>query len=190
MNEIEKTPEYFAWIGELKKRYRSTQIKASVSVNSALLEFYWLLGKDIGERYPASKLGNQFYKILSADLKMDIPNASGLSPSSLKYSGYFYKLYSKLWIGQQVADLHIEPSQQPADSDNLNTHQENPAIGLFVCRSKNEPLAKYLLGKIDMPIGVSDYELLRKVPDDFKSQLPTIEEIEAELANMEKEPGK
>ena len=54
MNEIEKTPEYFAWIGELKKRYRSTQIKASVSVNSALLEFYWLLGKDIGERYPAS----------------------------------------------------------------------------------------------------------------------------------------
>ena len=119
MNEIEKTPEYFAWIGELKKRYRSTQIKASVSVNSALLEFYWFLGKDIGERYPASKLGNQSYKILSADLKMDIPNASGLSPSSLKYSGYFYRLYSKLWIGQQVADLHIEPSQQPADSDNL-----------------------------------------------------------------------
>ena len=69
----------------------------------------------------------------------------------------------------------------------LNTPQENPAIGLLVCRGKNAPLAKYLLGKIDMPIGVSDYELLRKVPDDFKSQLPTIEEIEAELANMEKE---
>ena len=68
----------------------------------------------------------------------------------------------------------------------LNTPQENPAIGLLVCRGKNAPLAKYLLGKIDMPIGVSDYELLRKVPDDFKSQLPTIEEIESELANMEK----
>ena len=38
-----------------------------------------------------------------------------------------------------------------------------------------------------MPIGVSDYELLRKVPDDFKSQLPTIEEIEVELANMERD---
>lgn len=58
---------------------------------------------------------------------------------------------------------------------------------VLVCRGKNAPLAKYLLGKIDMPIGVSDYELLRKVPDDFKSQLPTIEEIEAELANMERD---
>ena len=69
----------------------------------------------------------------------------------------------------------------------LNTPQENPAIGLLVCRGKNAPLAKYLLGKIDMPIGVSDYELLCKVPDDFKSQLPTIEEIETELANMERD---
>lgn len=71
----------------------------------------------------------------------------------------------------------------------LNTPQENPAIGLLVCRGKNAPLAKYLLGKIDMPIGISDYELLTRIPDDFKSQLPTIEEIEAELANMEKEEG-
>lgn len=69
----------------------------------------------------------------------------------------------------------------------LNTPQENPAIGLLVCRGKNAPLAKYLLGKIDMPIGVSDYELMRNIPDDFKSQLPTIEEIETELANMEME---
>ena len=67
----------------------------------------------------------------------------------------------------------------------LNTPQENPAIGLLVCRGKNAPLAKYLLGKIDMPIGVSDYELMCKVPEDFRSQLPTIEEIEAELSNME-----
>lgn len=51
MSDIEKTPEYFSWIGELKKRYRATQIKAAVSVNSALLEFYWGLGKDISERY-------------------------------------------------------------------------------------------------------------------------------------------
>ena len=55
MDNIEKTHEYFAWIGNLKKRYRSTQIKAVVSVNSALLEFYWSLGKDISERYPGRK---------------------------------------------------------------------------------------------------------------------------------------
>lgn len=72
----------------------------------------------------------------------------------------------------------------------LNSPKDEPAIGLLVCRDKNVPLAKYLLEKINMPIGVSDYELMRKVPDDFKSQLPTVEEIEAELANMENEGNK
>lgn len=38
MSDIEKAPEYFTWIGNLKKRYRATQIKAAVSVNTALLE--------------------------------------------------------------------------------------------------------------------------------------------------------
>lgn len=105
-----------------------------------------------------------------------IPDAAGLSPRNLKYCQDFFCLYSpKGILPQVVADF----GQQLADSDDT-------AIGLLVCRGKNAPLAKYLLGKIDMPIGVSDYELLRKVPDDFKSQLPTVEEIEAELANMEK----
>ena len=37
---------YRSWISELKKRYRATQIKAAIAVNSALLEFYWNLGKE------------------------------------------------------------------------------------------------------------------------------------------------
>lgn len=45
------TIEYLTWIAELKKRYRATQIKAAVAVNSALIEFYWNLGRDIGEKY-------------------------------------------------------------------------------------------------------------------------------------------
>ncbi len=38
---------YAAWIAGLKRRYRATQIKAAMAVNSALIEFYWYLGKDI-----------------------------------------------------------------------------------------------------------------------------------------------
>ena len=38
---------YLEWIADLKRRYRRTQIKAAVAVNSAMLEFYWSLGKDI-----------------------------------------------------------------------------------------------------------------------------------------------
>ena len=46
---------YLAWISELKKRYKATQIKAAVAVNSAMIEFYWNLGKDICERYAGTK---------------------------------------------------------------------------------------------------------------------------------------
>ena len=43
---------YLEWIADLKRRYRRTQIKAAVAVNSAMLEFYWSLGKDISGKYP------------------------------------------------------------------------------------------------------------------------------------------
>lgn len=42
-----ETPEYRAWIVDLKTRYQSTQIKAAISVNAALLEYYLNLGRDI-----------------------------------------------------------------------------------------------------------------------------------------------
>lgn len=42
--------DYRAWINDLRKRYREVRIKAGVSANSALLEFYWNLGKDISEK--------------------------------------------------------------------------------------------------------------------------------------------
>ncbi len=394
-NDIEKTPEYFNWIGELKKRYRATQIKAAVAVNTTLLEFYWNLGKDISDKYPGKKRNAHFFAELSSDLKVAIPEANGLSERNIKYMLEFYRLYSNrqqlvadknnpslpnrqqdaadkksttsisqvvghkrqtkansrqiaadlnsgyhqdimtalmqipwghhivimskcggdlekalfyvhkiiengwsrnvlvieidgdLYSRQGKAVTNFELTMPEADSDlaqqltkdpyifdvqglaekyretelidamcnnivkllntmgkgfafvgreyvvemdgeeyrmdllfysiplhryfvvevkntifkpeylgqlqgyvaacdmALNTPQENPAIGLLVCRGKNAPLAKYLLGKIDMPIGVSDYELMCTVPEAFRSQLPTVEEIEAELANME-----
>ena len=384
MSGLVKGDAYFAWIGELKKRYRATQIKAAVSVNAALLEFYWELGRDISLRYPGKKRDARFFQTLSANLQVALPDVKGLSPTNIKYSRYFYELYaakdcrpqlvddnggdrtpgngvagvvayrpqvaddgndlppvvsnvlvrvpwghhriiidkcggdaakalfyvrktvengwSRNVLGIEIAgdlygragkavtnfaltmpkpdsDLAQQLTKDPyvfevqglaeeyreteltrAMCDNivrllnamgkgfafvgrevevelageeyridllfyviplhryfvvevkntgfrpehlgqlqgyvaacdmaLNTPQENPAIGLLVCRGKNAPLAQYLLGKIDMPIGVSDYELLRKVPEDFRSQLPTVEEIEAELAHMEEDaPG-
>ena len=112
-NGVEKS--YAAWIADLKRRYRATQIKAAVAVNSAIIEFYWNLGKDIAEKYSKSKLGNEFYRRLSADLRADEPMMTGLSPTNLKYSGYFYRLYSTTISGQQLADLIGGVGQQLAD---------------------------------------------------------------------------
>ncbi len=68
-----------------------------------------------------------------------------------------------------------------AVNDILTHPTDNPTIGLMICKSKNSFVAEYALKGINQPIGVSEYELTKHFPKDFKGSLPTIEEIEAEL---------
>ena len=96
------TADYCQWIGELKMRYRATQIKAAVAVNSALIEFYWNLGKDISEKYPGKKRGVDFFGRLSRDLSAAIPDSGAFSVRNLKYMLNFYELYA--YRQQLVAD--------------------------------------------------------------------------------------
>lgn len=63
----------------------------------------------------------------------------------------------------------------------LRREGDNQSIGLLICKTKNNVLAKYALSSTNVPIGISEYELSNLIPDDFKSSMPTIEEIEDEL---------
>lgn len=66
--------------------------------------------------------------------------------------------------------------------DQLKQAADQPTIGLILCQTKDRILAEYALRDIHKPIGVSDYELTRALPDNLKSSLPSIEEIEAEMS--------
>ncbi len=112
MKKIVKVGEdYLAWIAELKKRYKATQIKAAVAVNSAMIEFYWNLGKDISERYPGKKRGIDFFGKLSRDFLAEIPDATtGLSSANIRYAFRFYALYS---YRPQVVEDKIGSSYRP-----------------------------------------------------------------------------
>ncbi len=66
--------------------------------------------------------------------------------------------------------------------DVLRHEHDNPSIGLILCQDKKKILAEYALRGIKKPIGVSEYELTRALPETLRSALPTIEEIEAELS--------
>ncbi len=67
--------------------------------------------------------------------------------------------------------------------DDLLKHQtDQPTIGLILCQTKDRILAEYALRDVHKPIGISEYELTRSLPDNLKSSLPSIEEIEAELS--------
>ncbi len=65
--------------------------------------------------------------------------------------------------------------------DKLRKEGDQQTIGLILCQDKDKILAEYSLRGMDKPIGVSEYELTRSLPDKLKSVLPSIEDIEKEL---------
>lgn len=67
----------------------------------------------------------------------------------------------------------------------IKTEEDNPTIGLLICKNLDKVEAQYALESSSQPIGVSSYELSKLIPDEFKGSIPTIEEIEAELADID-----
>lgn len=65
--------------------------------------------------------------------------------------------------------------------DFLRHEHDNPTIGLILCQTHDRVVAEYTLKNVNTPIGVSEYELTRALPDNLKSSLPTVEEIEERL---------
>jgi predicted nuclease of restriction endonuclease-like (RecB) superfamily len=63
----------------------------------------------------------------------------------------------------------------------LRKEGDERTIGLLICKTKDNVLAQYAVNNITAPIGISEFELSKIVPEDFKGTLPTIEEIEREL---------
>jgi predicted nuclease of restriction endonuclease-like (RecB) superfamily len=64
----------------------------------------------------------------------------------------------------------------------VKAEDDKPTIGLLLCKQKNRLVAEYALSGIDKPIGIAEYQLLRNLPESLEHKLPSIEEIEAELA--------
>ena len=68
--------------------------------------------------------------------------------------------------------------------DKLRGENDNKTIGLLLCKGKDEVVAQYALTGYDQPIGISDYQLSKAIPENLKSALPSIEEVEEELTSL------
>lgn len=66
--------------------------------------------------------------------------------------------------------------------DLFKKENDNPTIGILLCKSKNKVVAEYALQNIKAPIGISEYQLSKALPQELKTNLPTVEELEAELS--------
>ena len=72
-----------------------------------------------------------------------------------------------------------------AVDDILKAEQDHPTIGILICKSKKATVVEYALRNINKPIGVSEYTITQNLPEELKSSLPSIEEIEAELGGSD-----
>lgn len=70
--------------------------------------------------------------------------------------------------------------------DTLRGEHDNKTIGLLLCNGGDKVVAQYALSGYDQPIGVSDYQLSNAIPENLKSALPTVEEVEEELSKFKK----
>lgn len=117
--------EYIDWLKELKARYRQSQTKAAVKVNTAMLEFYWGLGRDIVQRKAESKWGSGFFNQLSLDMRAMFPDDKGFSSANLRYMKRWFEFYYQRVVNlhqpgeeivQQLAEeIVMANRQQPAD---------------------------------------------------------------------------
>ncbi len=75
--------------------------------------------------------------------------------------------------------------------DELLAHQDDqPSIGMILCKSKNKTIVEYTLHALNKPIGVSTYQLTKALPEQLQENLPTIEQLEAELNAISITPPK
>lgn len=103
----------------------------------------------------------------------------------------FYHLKLRAYVVIELKTNEFEPEHAgklsfylSAANDLLRHPTDNPTIGLLICKNKNNIIVEYALKNINQPIGVSEYELTRQFPEQFRSSLPTIEEIENELKSV------
>jgi predicted nuclease of restriction endonuclease-like (RecB) superfamily len=104
----------------------------------------------------------------------------------------FYHLKLRSYVVIELKAVDFEPEfagklnfYLSAVDDLLRHQDDNPSIGIIICKSKDKIEAEYALRDINKPIGISKYELTKLFPKEFKGSLPTIAEIESELSLRE-----
>lgn len=163
-----KDPYIFNFLS-MSEKYKEKELEKALTDN--IIHFVMELGSGfafVGRQYPIEVDGESF--------RIDL---------------LFYHLSLRCYIVIELKTCKFKPEFAGqvgfyiAAIDNDVRHPtDNQTIGLIICKSKNEVVVRYALQNIKQPIGVSEYQLLRQLPDKLQNTLPTIEEIENELNEL------
>jgi hypothetical protein len=123
-HDISLNGAYVEWIHELKERYRGTQIKAAIKVNSEQLLFNWQLGRDLVVKDADSEWGSGVVEQLSMDLQNEFPKAKGFSARNIWNMKKWYTFYA---CDEKVRSL-IDKVNAQVTLDSVKLHQVGAEI--------------------------------------------------------------
>jgi len=167
--EITKDPYNFDFI-TLTQDYQEKELENALTQN--ITKFLLELGSGfafVGRQYKLNVGGDEF--------KIDL---------------LFYHIKLKCYVVVELKVTSFKPEHAgklsfytSAIDGELKEKDDNPTIGILICKSKNNTVVEYSLKDINKPLGISEYQLTEILPKEYKSSLPSIEEIEAKLDEIE-----
>lgn len=140
-HDIHLDEEYTEWIHGIKEKYRNTQIKAAVKVNSEQLLFNWMLGRELVELKAEEKWGSGIVEQVSLDLQNEFPNVKGFSTTNLRYMKQWYSFYSS----------DSEKLQQVVGEIDKRVFESSLRLSQ-VCNWNYEEKRQQVVGEIEFPI--------------------------------------
>ena len=103
----------------------------------------------------------------------------------------FYHIKLHCYVVVELKTKRFEPEYVgklnfyvTAVNKQLTGNGDNPAIGLLICKDKDNVVAEYSLEEVSQPIGIAGYELSNALSKEYQRSLPTIETLESEVAKM------
>ena len=167
--EITKNPYSFDFL-TLREKYDEKELKDALMANitSFLLE-----------------LGNGFAYV-GREFRLEI----GETENFIDLLFYNIKLHCYVVVEIKIKEFESGDMGQlgtymVAVNHQLKGKEDGPTLGLLICRSKDNVKAQYALEASSQPMGISQYDISSFLPEEYKSSLPTIEEIEAGLSDSE-----
>lgn len=173
---------YLSLITEIKEQFKNSQIKASIAVNSSLLEFYWYLGGQIVLRQKEFAWGSDFLTQLSSDLSEEFSNIKGFSTRNLRSVRQWY-----LFWQQAVAKMEQEKRQQVVAKLFQIPWGHNLVI---IAKSKNSLEALFYVDKT-IENGYSRAVLVHQMESDLYQRIgKAISNFEAKLPSIQSDLAK
>jgi predicted nuclease of restriction endonuclease-like (RecB) superfamily len=156
--------EYKDWLREIKANIKSTQIKASLAVNTHVIDFYWYLGSQIVEKQDNAKWGSGFLDQLSKDLKAEFPNIQGFSKRNLEQIRQWFLFY------RDEFPIAKQPVSQLENSENQHIIKSQQLVGELRDTSNliwRQPVSKLRTTLLMIPWGhhVAIIQKIKNIPE-------------------------